>query len=300
MPINVNKVIKGVEKILPRLIGEDIELSIHISDKDLTVMADGNQMEHVLMNLATNARDAMPEGGNLLISSDFTEIDKRFINMYGYGEPGRYAVITVSDTGEGIDEQTKEKIFEPFFTTKEVGKGTGLGLAMVYSIVKQHDGFINVYSEKGRGTSFTVYLPASKKSAFIEKDICEPVVQGSGTVLLVDDEQMILDVGGQMLEKLGYQVLTAPNGKEAIKRFERHKDHIVLVILDMIMPVMGGSETFDILKSMHPTLKVLLSSGYAVDGQASDILKRGCNGFIQKPFNLEQLSRKTSEALQTQ
>jgi CheY-like chemotaxis protein len=199
-----------------------------------------------------------------------------------------------------MDPNTQKRVFEPFFTTKEKGRGTGLGLASAYGIIKNHGGFINVYSEKGRGTSFTVFLPASTNTARIEIKVSEPVVKGSGTVLLVDDEQMILDVGGQMLEKLGYQVLTAPNGKEAIKRFERHKDHIVLVILDMIMPVMGGSETFDILKSMHPTLKVLLSSGYAVDGQASDILKRGCNGFIQKPFNLEQLSRKTSEALQTQ
>ena len=157
-PINVNEVIKGVEKILQRLISEDIELTMHLSDKDMTVMADSTQMDHVLMNFATNARDAMPEGGNLFISSDVTEIDDRFMNVYGYGATGRYAVITVSDTGVGMDEQTKEKIFEPFFTTKEVGKGTGLGLAMVYGIVKQHNGFINVYSEPGKGsTSRSIY-----------------------------------------------------------------------------------------------------------------------------------------------
>jgi CheY-like chemotaxis protein len=196
-----------------------------------------------------------------------------------------------------MDSNIRERVFEPFFTTREKGRGTGLSLSSAYGIIKNHGGFINVHSEKGKGTSFTVYLPASKKSAGIENDICEPVFKGSGTVLLVDDEQMILDVGGQMLEKLGYQILTAQNGKEALNLLARHQDHIVLVILDMIMPVMNGSETFDKLKSMHPNIKVILSSGYTVDGQAADIMKRGCNGFIQKPFNLKQLSRKMGEIL---
>ena len=254
----------------------------------------------MLLNFYVNAWQAMPKGGNLYLRTNNEVLDYSYIQAFSV-IPGNYIRFTITDSGVGMDSNTQKRVFEPFFTTKEKGRGTGLGLASAYGIIKNHGGFINVYSEKGRGTSFTVYLPASTPTTCIEKNVPEPlVVKGSGTVLLVDDEQMIIYVGGQMLERLGYQVLTAPNGKEAIKLFERHKDHIVLLILDMIMPVMGGSETFDNLKTMYPTLKVLLSSGYAVDGQASDILKRGCSGFTQKPFNLEQLSRKTSEVLQAQ
>ena len=297
-PTNLNELIQSTSDMFGRT-KKEITINLNLQKDIWTVDVDRGQIEQVLLNFYVNAWQAMPEGGNLHLQTVNETLDDSYIQAFSV-IPGNYVKFSITDTGVGMDPNTQKRVFEPFFTTKEKGRGTGLGLASAYGIIKNHGGFINVYSEKGRGTSFTVFLPASTNTARIEIKVSEPVVKGSGTVLLVDDEQMILDVGGQMLEKLGYQVLTAPNGKEAIKRFERHKDHIVLVILDMIMPVMGGSETFDILKSMHPTLKVLLSSGYAVDGQASDILKRGCNGFIQKPFNLEQLSRKTSEALQTQ
>ena len=294
-PTNLNELIQRTSEMFGRT-KKEITISVNLQEDIWTVDVDRGQIEQVLLNFYVNAWQAMPAGGNLYLQTANEVLDSSYIQAFSV-IPGNYVKFSITDTGVGMDSNTQKRVFEPFFTTKEKGRGTGLGLASAYGIIKNHGGFINVYSEKGRGTAFTVYLPASKNSACIEKDVREPVIQGSGTVLLVDDEQMILDVGGQMLEKLGYQVLTAPNGEEAIKLFEHHKDHIVLVILDMIMPVMGGSDTFDKLKSMHPSIKVLLSSGYAVDGQASDILKRGCNGFIQKPFNLEQLSKKTNEVL---
>jgi len=294
-PTNLNELIQRTSEMFGRT-KKEITISLNLQKDIWAVDVDRGQIEQVLLNFYVNAWQAMPEGGNLHLQTANETLDDSYIQAFSV-TAGNYVKFSITDTGVGMDSNTQKRVFEPFFTTKEKGRGTGLGLASAYGIIKHHGGFINVCSEKGRGTSFTVFLPASTNTACIEKNVPEPVVKGSGTVLLVDDEQMILDVGGQMLEKLGYQVLTAPNGKEAIKLFERHQDHIVLVILDMIMPVMGGSETFDKLKSMQPTLKVLLSSGYAVDGQASDILKRGCNGFIQKPFNLEQLSRKTNEAL---
>jgi signal transduction histidine kinase len=298
MPINVNKVIKGVEKILPRLIGEDIELSIHISDKDLTVMADGNQMEHVLMNLATNARDAMPEGGNLLISSDFTEIDKRFINMYGYGEPGRYAVITVSDTGEGIDEQTKEKIFEPFFTTKEVGKGTGLGLAMVYGIVKQHDGFINVYSEPGKGTTFKIYLPFTHAEIADAKEVELPIPKGgTETILVSEDDALVRKFMRKVLEGAGYTVIEAKDGEDAIEVFIENKDRIKLLVLDVIMPKKNGKEVYETLKETTPYLKALFTSGYSADIlHKKGIISEG-REVILKPISSNNLLRKIRDLL---
>jgi PAS domain S-box-containing protein len=294
-PTNLNELIQSTSEMFART-KKEITISSSLQEDLLTVDVDRGQIEQVLLNFYVNAWQAMPAGGNLHLQTTNETLDDSCIQAFSV-IPGNYVIFSITDTGVGMDSNIRERVFEPFFTTREKGRGTGLSLSSAYGIIKNHGGFINVHSEKGRGTSFTVYLPASKKSAGMENDICEPVVKGSGMVLLVDDEQMILDVGGQMLEKLGYHVLTAPNGKEALNLLERHHDHIVLVILDMIMPVMDGSETFDKLKSMHPNVKVILSSGYTVDGQAADIMKRGCNGFIQKPFNLKQLSRKMGEIL---
>ncbi len=297
-PINVNEVIKGVEKILLRLIGADIELSTHLSDKDLIVMADSTQMEHVLMNLATNARDAMPEGGNLLISSDFTEIDERFINMYGYGEKGKYAVITVSDTGVGIDEQTKDKIFEPFFTTKEVGKGTGLGLAMVYGIVKQHDGFINVYSEPGKGTTFKIYLPLIHAEITDTKEIELPISKGgTETILVAEDDAMVRKFMREVLEGAGYTVIEAKDGEDAIDVFIENKDRIQLLILDVIMPKKNGKEVYETLKESNPYIKALFISGYSADIlHKKGIISEGPE-VILKPISSDNLLRKIRDLL---
>jgi CheY-like chemotaxis protein len=199
----------------------------------------------------------------------------------------------------GIDKETQERIFEPFFTTKEMGRGTGLGLAAVYGIIKSHGGYSNVYSERERGTVFTIYLPASEKAVSVEKaeSGAAPIVKGSGTILLIDDEQMILDVGIELLEELGYTVVSAMSGQEAIDIFEKDRNQIDLIIMDMIMPGMGGGETFDRLKEIDPDIKVLLSSGYSINGQATNILRRGCDGFIQKPFNMNQLAEKVQNIL---
>ena len=196
-----------------------------------------------------------------------------------------------------MDKATRERIFYPFFTTKEMGRGTGLGLASSYGIVKNHGGLINVYSEKGHGTTFNIYLPASQRQVIEEKKPSGNIVRGSETVLFVDDEDMIIEVAEELLEQLGYKVLIAGGGKEAIEIYEKNKEQIDIVILDMIMPDMSGSETYDRMKEIDPGIKVLLSSGYSINGRATKILDRGCNGFIQKPFNIEQLSQKITEIL---
>jgi len=273
------------------------EIRIH---KDLmpdidTVEVDRGQIEQALLNLYVNAWQAMPEGGDLYLKTENVILDADFENIQPYKvETGKYIKITVADTGSGFDDETKKRIFEPFFTTKEMGRGTGLGLASVYGIIKSHGGYINVHSQKDQGTTFAVYLPASAKE--VQQEKAEPVIKtvakGTGTILLIDDEEMIIKVGRELLQELGYNVIAARSGEEAIRLYLKNADKIDLVVMDMIMPGMGGGETFDNLKAINPDIKVLLSSGYSINGQASKILERGCDGFIQKPFNLNQLSEK--------
>jgi two-component system cell cycle sensor histidine kinase/response regulator CckA len=259
-----------------------------------TVEVDRGQIEQALLNLYVNAWQAMPQGGDLYLKTENVILDAEFVNAKPYKvEAGDYIKITVTDTGIGIDQETRERIFEPFFTTKEMGRGTGLGLASVYGVIKNHEGYINVYSEIDQGTTFTIYLPASRKKIQkqTEKAVAS-VAMGTGTLLLVDDEEMIIKVAKELLQELGYQVMSALSGQEAIELYKKNADKIDLVIMDMIMPGMSGGETFDRLKEINPEIKVLLSSGYSINGQASKILERGCDGFIQKPFNLIQLSDK--------
>jgi len=196
-----------------------------------------------------------------------------------------------------MDKTTQEMIFDPFFTTKEMGRGIGLGLASAYGIIKNHDGIINVDSEEGEGTTFNIYLPATEKETIRKEHLPEKMLKGAETVLLVDDEDMILDACEQLLKEMGYKVLMAKGGKDALKIYKKNRDEIDMVILDMIMPDMGGGETYDRLKEIDPKVKVLLASGYSIDGQASEILDRGCNGFIHKPFQMENLSREIREVL---
>ena len=196
-----------------------------------------------------------------------------------------------------MDKATQKKIFDPFFTTKEMGRGTGLGLASSYGIIKNHGGFINVYSEKGHGTTFNIYLPASEKEVSEEKKPSGETVRGTETVLFVDDEDIIIEVAEELFKELGYKVLIARGGKEAVEIYEKNKDRIDMLVLDMIMPDMSGSVTYDRLKEIDPDIKVLLSSGYSINGQATEIMDRGCNGFIQKPFKLKELSQKLREVL---
>ncbi len=294
-PTDINDLIKKNSRMFGRT-KKEIKIHRKYQKRVWTVETDQGQIDQVLMNLYVNAWQAMPGGGDLYVQTENVSLDEDYIKPFEI-EPGRYVKISVTDTGVGMDEATRQRIFEPFFTTKEMGRGTGLGLASAYGIIKNHGGFINVYSEKGEGTTFNIYLPASEKEIIEEKELSIDVLRGSETVLLVDDEDMIIDVGEQLLENMGYKLLIARNGKEAKEIYEKNKDKIDLVILDMIMPDMSGGDTFDRLREINPDIKVLLSSGYSISGQATEILDRGCDGFIQKPFNLNQLSRKLRKIL---
>jgi two-component system cell cycle sensor histidine kinase/response regulator CckA len=274
------------------------EITIHrkFQENIWPVEVDQGQIDQVLLNLYVNAWQAMPGGGELYIETTNVTLDDSYVKPH-HAAPGKYVKISIADTGTGMDDATKARIFDPFFTTKEMGRGTGLGLASAYGIIVNHNGVITVDSEKGSGTVFTIYLPASDKVIGREEKHHEDLITGTETVLLVDDEDMILDVGTQILERIGYRVFTANSGKKAAEIYSEKQNEIDLVILDIIMPEMGGGETHDILKEINPTIKVLLSSGYSIDDQAKDILNRGCNGFIQKPFNIEELSRKIREVI---
>ena len=294
-PTELNELINNHSQMFGRT-QKDINIQEKY-EKDLWVVeVDQKQIEQVLLNLYVNSWHAMPGGGGLYIQTENIVIDEFFNRPY-HVEPGKYVKISVTDTGVGMDKATQQRIFEPFFTTKEMGRGTGLGLASAYGIIKNHDGFIDVYSEKGQGTTFNIYLPASEKEAVKEVEIHEELYRGTESLLLVDDEDMIVDVGCGIIDRLGYKSLTAKSGEEAIGIYKKNYDKIDMVILDMIMPDMGGGETYDKLKEINPDIKVLLSSGYSIDGLATEILERGCNGFIQKPFNMADLSKKIREIL---
>ncbi len=274
------------------------EISIHRKyGKDLwPVEVDRGQLEQVFMNLYVNAWQAMPGGGEIYLETENIVLDEAGVISSGV-EAGNYVKIMITDTGIGMDAKTRERIFDPFFTTKAMGRGTGLGLATVYGIVTGHKGMINVYSEPGHGTTFTIYLPASEKDVPTERRDAGKLVQGTETILVADDEEVILEVSTEMLASLGYRVYAAGSGQEAIAVFREKIDEIDLVILDMIMPGMSGAETFDRLREIKPSIKVLLSSGYSINGEAKTIMERGCNGFLQKPFHLEHLSGKIREML---
>jgi PAS domain S-box-containing protein len=290
MPMDLNGLIKEVSETFG-VTKREIEIQRDLSDDLLSVFADRGQLEQVLMNLFVNAADAMPEGGKLTIRT--MNLSHEDIKGKPYSpKPGDYVLVEVKDTGFGMDQDTMEHIFDPFFTTKGLVNGTGLGLASVYGIIKTHGGYIDVASERRKGTSFEIILPATTHRPEIEKERSVILNGKEETILLVDDEEMVMDVGEQLLKKLGYGVLLAKDGEEAIELYRCHQRKIDAVILDMVMPSMDGGETYDRLKEVDPGIKVLLSSGYGVDGQANEILARGCNGFIQKPFSLSELSGK--------
>ena len=275
------------------------EVTIHLKcQTDIwPVEVDQKQIEQVLLNLYVNAWQAMPAGGDLYIRTENVLVDENYKRPY-HVEPGKYIQISLTDTGVGMDKTIQERIFDPFFTTKRMNRGAGLGLASVYGIIKNHGGFIDVHSEKTIGTTFKIHLPVSAKEPVKEKNGYETVLRGKETILFVDDEDMIIQVGRDMIESLGYEVLIAENGKEAVELYEKNMKKIDMVMLDIIMPVMDGGETYDKLKEINPDIKVLLSSGYGINGQATEILDRGCNGFIQKPFNMRTLSKKIREVLE--
>jgi PAS domain S-box-containing protein len=276
------------------------EIRIHetFAEKPWIVEVDQGQMEQVFLNLFMNAWQAMPGGGVLYLGTENVLLDESYIEPYGT-KPGPYLKVSVTDTGVGMDKETRERIFEPFFTTKEMGRGIGLGLATVYGMVRGHGGIINVYSEKGYGTTFNLYFPASEKEIPAEKQSSPGLIKGQETVLLVDDEKIIADTTGAMLKRLGYQLLTAHSGEEAVEVFREYSNRINVVILDMVMPGIGGSVAFDLIQSMDPQVKIILSSGFSLNGQAKEILQRGARSFLQKPFQIEELSRIIREVLDT-
>ena len=294
-PVDINQLVIRTAELFGRT-KKELTIRTDFRKTTCTVEADAGQMEQVLLNLFVNAWQAMPQGGTLTIATDHADLAAAKVAAYDL-TPGRYVKITVSDTGVGMDDETQQRIFDPFFTTKEVGTGTGLGLASAYGIITNHHGIIEVDSSKAGGTTFTIFLPASDLPAVEKPHRPAERLSGSETLLLVDDEEMILTVGAKMLGRLGYTVKTARTGQEALAIYEQERDTIAMVILDMIMPVMSGRDLFERLKERNPQIKTLLSSGYSIDGQAAEILKSGCNGFIQKPFTLEALSQKIRDIL---
>ncbi len=298
-PHDLNEIIKGVENILRRTIGEDIELISMLSIEKPTVLVDRGQMEQALLNLAINARDAMPHGGQLIMETEIFHLDKEYARGHGYGEPGMYVLLSVSDSGAGMDEDTKKRAFEPFFTTKEPGKGTGLGLSMVYGIVKQHDGYINLYSEPGRGTTFKIYLPLIKGE--VQKTTGpNPTtypVGGTETILVAEDDRTVRELTRSVLEKFGYTVIPAVDGEDAIERFMDNKEKIRLLLLDVIMPKINGKEVYEKIKKINPDIKTIFLSGYTANLiQKKGVLNKGLD-FILKPVSPKDLLRKTREVL---
>ena len=282
----INEMRKMIERTIPRMI--DIQL---ILDEDLAaIYADPAQIDQIIMNVAVNARDAMPDGGKLIFETANVVLDEEYARRHVESEPGNYVLLVVTDTGSGMDGDTLEHIFEPFFTTKEVGEGTGLGLAMVHGIVKHHGGHIGCYSEPGRGTTFKIYFPALISDEEKEEiKVREMPRGGSETILLVDDEELIRDFGSRMLTRAGYKVITASNGKEALESYKARSDEIALVILDLIMPEMGGERSLESLLSLNPSAKVIIASGYSPDGPTKDALAAGARGFVDKPYDIRQV-----------
>ncbi|MBW2669287.1 MAG: PAS domain S-box protein [Deltaproteobacteria bacterium] len=294
-PISLNQLVKESSVTFGRT-RKDIVIYKELAEDLSSVMADGAQIQQVLMNLFINSADAMPRGGDLFLKT--MNVTHEDIGDKPYKpKSGDYILLKVKDTGMGMDQKTMDRIFEPFFTTKELGQGSGLGLASVYGIIKGHGGYIDVESKKGQGAIFNIYLPASEKPIRKTSKISGRIMKGNETILLVDDEALVIDVGVQLLGKLGYTVIEAKSGRDAIRIFKEQNHTIDMLILDMVMPNMGGGEVFDQIKRIDPKVKVLLSSGYSVNGEATEILKRGCEGFIQKPFSMEDLSKKIREVL---
>ena len=276
---------------------KEIQISKDYEEQLWTVEVDRGQMHQVLLNLFVNACQAMPGGGYLHLRTENCLIHKDNFQAPEL-RPGNYVKISVTDTGLGMDEATRARIFEPFFTTKEMGRGTGLGLASSYGIIRNHGGWICADSKIGQGSTFSFYLPASEQTVKTQPSALSPAFKGKKTILLVDDESIIIDVGKQFLEVLGCTVLTARSGLEALETYSREFEKIDLVILDMIMPKMNGGEIIHRLKAINAGVRIVLSSGYSINGQAAEIADLGCHGFIQKPYGIRELSETVRKALE--
>jgi len=297
--VSLNEIIGRAEKLLSRLVREDIELRV-LTGPDCSVRADSMQIEQVLMNLVTNARDSMPEGGLLTISTERVTLNDEFVRTQGYGKPGLFVIISVADNGTGMDNLVRERIFEPFFTTKETGKGTGLGLSIVYGIVKQHDGYIHVSSEPGKGTTFNIYLPVIEESGKKpELSTMKATPRGTETVLLAEDDPVVRTLAKCVLEEFGYTVIEAVDGADAVDKFKENIDRIQLVILDVVMPKKNGKQSYDSIKMIRPDVKALFMSGYTGDILSSRGILDENLTFVPKPLKQSVLLQKVREVLDT-
>jgi len=294
-PVDINNLVLNSAAMFSRT-RKEIEIHTKLHPLVLVAEADQNQIEQVLLNMYVNAWQAMYDSGDLYLESTAVDLDDEYCEPYQLS-PGHYVKVSITDTGIGMSEATRLRIFDPFFTTKEKSRGTGLGLASAYGIIKNHRGLITVYSEYGHGTTFNIYLPISEKDIHQEVVTKLEMVKGSETILLVDDEPMIIEVGKEMLEILGYRVVVSQGGLDAVDKITAMGNEIDIVILDLIMPEMDGGKTFDRIREIQPEIPVMLSSGYAINGQATEIMRRGCNGFIQKPFTISEISQKIRNIL---
>jgi CheY-like chemotaxis protein/two-component sensor histidine kinase len=302
--INLNDVIAEIMKLLNRIIGVDVVVKIKAGPNLATISADSAQIEQIVMNLAVNARDAMPEGGQLTIETSNVTLDEDYQRRYPYVQPGKYVELKVSDTGLGMDEGTKARIFEPFFTTKQVGKGTGLGLSMVYGIVKQHDGHINVYSEPEQGTVFKIFLPVVESDVEVEIHQAQREIGGgTETILMAEDDESLRNLACDVLDHLGYTVLVAKDGQEALRIYENNRDKVDLLLLDVMMPHMGGPEAYDRIRQLDGDIPLIFMTGYSSDLVKSRFIKQNISiealgaAVIQKPYNIEGLGHKIREVL---
>jgi PAS domain S-box-containing protein len=302
--INLNDTISEISRLLQRIIGEDIEISVKSAPNLSQVFADPAQIEQVIMNLCVNARDAMPDGGKLVIETRNVELDESYCRQYTYAQPGKYIQIKITDNGVGMSEEIKTRIFDPFFTTKEVGKGTGLGLSIAYGIIKQHEGHINVYSKLGTGTTFKILLPVTEKS--VEKQTTPSQFQlfgGNETILVAEDEESLQDLAKDVLSRLGYKVLVAGNGEEAIEIFEKNRDKIDLLLFDIVMPRMGGAEAYQRIKESGGRVPLILMTGYSTDTVNNKFFAQHGStanfneATIQKPYSLTELGNTVREVL---
>jgi CheY-like chemotaxis protein/two-component sensor histidine kinase len=298
MPVDLNTIIVRFGKLLRRLIREDIDIRLDLCEHDTTIMAESIQLEQVLMNLATNARDAMPDGGVLAITTAVIDGNGPTAAAPGTGIAGPVVRLTISDTGIGMDERTRERVFEPFYTTKEMGKGTGLGLALVYSIISQHNGSIDAESTPGAGTSFHISFPLVKPGLPLDAKAPETKISGgTETILVAEDDQILLDLTRSVLEEFGYTVLAARDGEDAVRMFRENRDRVRLLLFDVIMPKKNGRATFEEIRSIVPGMKVLFVSGYSADIISKEgILDAGAD-MITKPLSPVELLRKVREVL---
>jgi PAS domain S-box-containing protein len=296
-PANVNEIIRNVDTFLTMVIGEDVLLAKTPAEKELMVTADSGQIEQVLINLATNARRAMPHGGTLSIACEAFTINPEFIKARGFGKPGDYALISVTDTGTGMDRETVRRIFEPFFTTRTMGKGTGLGLSIVYSLVKQHNGYIDVASEPGKGTTFRIYLPLTRDDPTPEEQTHLPSAQrGTETILLAEDDAAVRSLTEQTLTGLGYRVISAVDGEDAVQKYSANKDSVQMLLFDVIMPNRNGKEAYDEIVKISPGVRILFMSGYTADILEANDFTGGAE-VLAKPFSSNDLAIKVRTIL---